>query len=527
MVQAFRFGGFVLNGDAFELHRGSALVAVEPLVLDLLVLLLERPGAVLSRDALMAQIWKGRIVSDTTISTAIKSARKAVGDTGRDQKYIRTVRGRGIQWVMPLEPLESAKPVCADTESRHADAGAQPVLYVRCVDAMNDPALGPLARATSARAASILARIPLLQIASPFELADEVTDPRELHARFAIAYLLELRLQRTENTLTADATLTETRNGLQMWAQRFETVNGPGDQEILLHKMIRRIEPRLMQAMVADMQLPGGGADARGCLLKAIGLLALRGWNRATFAEATDLIERSVALAPSLALAHAYLALVKALGHRVGLLRGDDRVVPAAVAAAERALDLESQDSTVLGLVGCALADVGQVERALPILHKSIEAGPQNGHAKTALGAALMMKQDYKAAASLLAEGMACSPADSRLSVWGTALALAQLAQGELDGALESATNACQEDDRLYLPRLALAGVHLVRKEPAEMAAAVRETLRTKPDLSPPETVCVLGERLGAAIWSMVEGLPAAGQSGSRPSAAAGLPKRR
>jgi len=200
------------------------------------------------------------------------------------------------------------------------------------------------------------------------------------------------------------------------------------------------------------------------------------------------------------------------------LLRDDDRVVPAALAAAERALDLESQDSTVLGLVGCALADVGQLERALPILYKSIEAGPQNGHAKTALGAALMMKQDYKAAAGLLAEGMAYSPADSRLSVWGTALALAQLAQGDLDGALESATNACQEDDRLYLPRLALAGVHLMRNEPAETVAAVRETLRTKPDLNQTETVCVLGKRLGVAIWSMAEGLAAAGQPGSLPS---------
>lgn len=110
---------------------------------------------------------------------------------------------------------------------------------------------------------------------------------------------------------------------------------------------------------------------------------------------------------------------------------------------------------------------MGQVERALLIFHKSIEAGSENGHAKTALGAALMMKKDYKAAAQLLAEGMACSPADSRLSVWGTPLALAELAQGEFDHALESATHACRKDDRLYLPRLALASVHLVREEQA------------------------------------------------------------
>jgi tetratricopeptide (TPR) repeat protein len=275
----------------------------------------------------------------------------------------------------------------------------------------------------------------------------------------------------------------------------------------LLHKMIRRIEPRLMQAMVADMLLPGGGPDARAFLLQAIALLALSGWSRATFVEAAGMIEQSIALEPNLALSHAYLALVKALGHRVGLLRNDDGLVPTVIAAADRALELENQDATILGLVGCALADVGQVERALPILNKAIETEPLNGQARTALGATLMLKHDYKAAVKHLADGMACSPADSRLSVWGTALALAQLVLGDLEGALVSSIHACQEDDRLYLPRLALAAVHLVRKEQTQALAAVQEALRVKPDLDQSEVAGVLGDRLGAGVWSLAQSL--------------------
>ncbi len=505
MAKVFQFDDFVLDHDAYELRCKSTLVPVEPLVLDLLALLLEKPGVVVGRDALMEQIWKGRIVSDTTISTAIKSARKALGDTGHDQKFIRTVRGRGIQWVAPLKSEEL---LSAETNHRSADAGEQLVLYIRCIEVTDDPAMIPLVRAMRLRASSILSRIPLLRIASAFEQADLLTDPRELRIRFAFSHVLDLHLQRADNVLTADAALIETRGGLQICAQRFETVDGPGDQETLLYKIIRRIEPRLMQAMVADMQLAGGSfACAHASLLKAIGLLALQGWNRSTFEEASGLIECSIALEPGIALSYAYLALVKALGHRVGLLRHDDQVIPSAIAAAEKALDLDSQDSTVLGLVGCALADVGQVERALPILHKSIEIGPENGHAKTALGAALMLKKDYKAAAQLLAEGIACSPADSRLSVWGTALALAELAQGELDNALISANDACREDDRLYLPRLALAGVHLVRQEHTQAVAAVKESLRTKPDLNQQEITCVLGERLGDGVWAIAQAI--------------------
>ena len=383
----------------------------------------------------------------------------------------------------------------------------QPAIYVRPFDTMGDAGLDQLSRALRVRTGSILTRIPLLRIASSFPQADHLMDPRELRSRFGITHILEVRLQRTGKVLEADAALTETRNGLQIWAQRFETATGAGEQEILLYKMIGRIEPRLVQAMVVEMQTAGGGPSSRANLLQAIALLSLKGWHRTTFVEATGMIERAIEQEPDFALSHAYLALLKALGHRVGLLRDDDTIVPTAIAAAERALELESQDSTILGLVGCALADTGQVDRAIPILKKAIEMDPQNGHAKTALGSALMLKGDYETAARYLREGIDCSPADSRLSVWGAVLALALLAQGKLDAAMEAAESACREDDRLYLPRLALAAVHLVREDRANAVAAVRECVRTKPDLNKTEVTCIVGEGLGAAVWAIAQSL--------------------
>jgi len=165
---------------------------------------------------------------------------------------------------------------------------------------------------------------------------------------------------------------------------------------------------------------------------------------------------------------------------------------------------------------------VGQVERALPILRKAIEANPQNGHAKTALGSAYLMKHDYAAAVRYLSEGIACSPADSRRAVWGTALALAHLARGNPDEALEAAENACKEDDRLYLPRLALAAVQLARGDQPMAVVAVRECVRTKPDLIRDEITCVVGERLGAGLWGIAESLA----GGDTRAAAAALRQR-
>lgn len=501
MAKVFQFGDFTLNTAAFELRRGPGIIPVEPLVLDLLTLLLEQPGVVLSRDRLVESVWKGRLVSESTVSTAIKWARKALGDTGRDQKYIRTIRGRGIQLAVTVETAETA------AESRPPIPGGamQPTIYVRPFE--TDPGLEHLARALRIRAGSILARIPLLRIASAFPQADQPMDPRELRSRFEITHVLEVRLQRAGDALTADAALTETRNGLHIWAEQLATPAGAGEQEILLHKVIRRVEPRMMQAMATEMQTDGGEPGARSNLMQAMALLALKGWHRTTFIEATGLIERAIEQDPDFALSHAHLALLKALGHRVGVLRDDGTIVASVIAAVERALELESQDSTILGLVGCALADVGQVDRALPILRKAIEANPQNGHAKTALGSALLMKRDYTAAVRYLSEGIDCSPADSRRAVWGAALALAQLALGKVDDALESAECACEEDDRLYLSRLALSAVHLARKDQVNAAIAVQDCVRTKPDLSREEVTCVVGETLGAGVWAIAEAL--------------------
>ncbi|MBZ0113894.1 MAG: winged helix-turn-helix domain-containing protein [Thermoanaerobaculia bacterium] len=454
VIEIFRFGDFQLDNRAFELRRGSVVIPVEPLVMDLLIQLLEHPGEVLSRDRLVDSVWEGRIVSESTISTAIKSARRALGDTGRDQKYIRTLRGRGIQFAVPVATA-STTPV--GERPPRSDVALGPALYVRPFETMGDEGLDHLARALRTRTASILARIPLLSIASSFPEADRMTDPFELRSRFAITHVLEVRLQQAGTLLTADAALTETLSGIQIWAQQFGTTIGIGDQGTLLQKMIRRLEPRLMQAMAAELKTDGGAPSARTLLMQAIVLLALKGWHRTTFVEATEMIERAIALDPDLALAHAHLALLMALGHRFGLLQEDDTTVPAVIAAVDRTLALENQDSTILGLVGCALADVGQVDRALPILQKAIRVNPENGHAKTALGAAFLVRHDYATAIRYLSEGIACSPGDSRCAVWGAALALALLAQRELDDALEAAENACQEDDRLYLPRLSLA----------------------------------------------------------------------
>src|SRR5712675_1279630 len=89
----------MLDTDRRELHRGSAQIAVEPQVFDLLTFLVQNRERVVSKDDLIASVWRGRLVSDSTLASRINAARKAVGDSGEEQKLIRTTTRRGIRFV--------------------------------------------------------------------------------------------------------------------------------------------------------------------------------------------------------------------------------------------------------------------------------------------------------------------------------------------------------------------------------------------------------------------------------------------
>jgi DNA-binding winged helix-turn-helix (wHTH) protein len=72
---SYRFGDFVLDNDRRELRRGAESVTVEPQVFDVLVHLLANRHRVVTKDELLAAVWKGRIVSESTLSSRINAAR--------------------------------------------------------------------------------------------------------------------------------------------------------------------------------------------------------------------------------------------------------------------------------------------------------------------------------------------------------------------------------------------------------------------------------------------------------------------
>ncbi len=99
----FLFEDFELHLPRRELLKGGQLVSVEPQVFDIIVYLIEHRQRVVSKQELFERVWQDRFVTDSTLSSRVKMARRAIGDTGRAQRLIRTVHGRGFRFLGEVE----------------------------------------------------------------------------------------------------------------------------------------------------------------------------------------------------------------------------------------------------------------------------------------------------------------------------------------------------------------------------------------------------------------------------------------
>ena len=118
----YTFDDYSLDSDRRELRRGNEIIAVEPQVFDLLQYLIDNRGRVVGKDELLAEVWKGRIVSESTLSSRIAAVRHAVGDSGERQHPIRTVARKGFRFV--AEVRETARP--DDASAMNAAPSVQP-----------------------------------------------------------------------------------------------------------------------------------------------------------------------------------------------------------------------------------------------------------------------------------------------------------------------------------------------------------------------------------------------------------------
>lgn len=102
----YRFNNIEVNTDNYQLKVSGIETPVEPQIFNLIAYLLKNNDKIVSRETLLDHVWKGRIVSDTSINNSIKSARKVLKDDGQKQAVIKTIHGRGYKFIAEIEKVQ-------------------------------------------------------------------------------------------------------------------------------------------------------------------------------------------------------------------------------------------------------------------------------------------------------------------------------------------------------------------------------------------------------------------------------------
>ncbi|MEP1207413.1 MAG: adenylate/guanylate cyclase domain-containing protein [Rhizobiaceae bacterium] len=348
---------------------------------------------------------------------------------------------------------------------------------------------------------TLLARLPgFLVIARNSSFAYKGTSPdiRQVGRELGVSYVVEGSLRPVGKNVRVTIQLIEAETGNHLWANKFDRPADEFDemQDEITLGIASRLEPELAKAEVKRIKKRGeSSVDAWGYYNQAAGLLSLKGWHRSTFVEANELLRKAIELDPEFALAQAYLSLIMALGHMFGLSPEgqDDRAL--AIKMAEQAMSMDNVDSTVLGFTGCALSDVGLVERGSIILQRAIDADPSNPQAWVALGTAMLRSGKARKGVEYLQHGMRISPHDNRLSFWGTSLAYAMFRLRDFDGALAEINLACKRDEGNYMARVVLALILVSQERVSEAQQAIDEALRLRQDLRCTDVQALIGRR--------------------------------
>jgi DNA-binding winged helix-turn-helix (wHTH) protein/predicted ATPase len=120
----YRFGDCELDDQRYELRRGGAPVHLEPQVLEVLAYLARHRDRVVPKTELLDQIWGNRFVSESALTSRLKAARRAVGDSGREQRVIGTVHGRGYRFLAPVRETGAAPAGAVDSRDRASSGSA-------------------------------------------------------------------------------------------------------------------------------------------------------------------------------------------------------------------------------------------------------------------------------------------------------------------------------------------------------------------------------------------------------------------
>ena len=361
------FADYTLDTDRRELRRGPEHIAVEPQVFDLLTFLLQNRDRVVSKDDLIAAVWDGRIVSDSTLTSRINAARKAVGDSGEDQKLIRTVSRRGFRFVGVVRAGSSgdepAHATGSPTDEPHGrphlalPASDRPAIAVLPFGNMSgDPEQEYFSDGISEDIITALSKLRWFFVIarnSSFVYKRKAVHLRQVGEDLGVGYVVEGSVRKGGDRVRITVQLNDVATGGHIWAERYD--RGLADvfavQDEITEAIVAAIEPQLYaRESFRAQRKPPDSMDAWDLVMR--GLSHYWRVTRQDNIVAQALLEKAIAIDPNYGQALGVLATSHTFSAHMGWA---DRAttVPIAERAALAAIRADSEDPWAHHALGC------------------------------------------------------------------------------------------------------------------------------------------------------------------------------
>lgn len=253
----FLFGSFRLDQSRHELRGTDGVIALEPKALALLGLLVTERDRAVSKEEIYEAIWPGIFVTEASLSTAIRQIRRALGDDGARQEWIRTIRGHGFRFVAEVQEITTAGSAVAAPTPELSIPAAKPTIAIRPFQLLgSDPAHQAVAEAIPAELIATLSRLRWVNViarGSSFRFGTGRDDTGDMGAQLGAQYIVSGLVEWHAQGLAIFAELSDARTGQVIWTDR---ISGRMDE---VYEMRARVARELVAGL--ELRLPMHEAD--------------------------------------------------------------------------------------------------------------------------------------------------------------------------------------------------------------------------------------------------------------------------
>jgi TolB-like protein len=496
----FVFGECVLDTGRRELSRGSEPVAVGPQVFDLLIHLIENRDRVVSKDELFDVIWRGRTISESTLTSHVNFARRAIGDNGEEQRLIRTISRKGFRFVGDVREapsLGAEKSKVAEAGPSHLNItslGAlalpdQPsVAVLPFLNLSGDPDQDYFADGVVEDIIGALSRMRWLFVIarnSSFTYKGRAVDVKQVGRELGVRYVLEGSVRKAGNRVRVTGQLIDATAGAHLWAERFDsTLEDIFDlHDELATSVVGAIAPQLERAEIQRAKhKPTDKLDAYDYYLR--GMASFHQGNKEGMNEALPLFYQAIERDPGFASAYAMAAACLFWSKFNGWVADRSQVMSEGARLAHRAIELGKDDAVALARGGHALANfVGDLDSGIALIDKALLLNPNLAAAWFLGGFVQIMRGEPDNAIERLAYAMRSSPLDSEMYRMQCGTALAHLFAGRFDEAAPWAEKALRDLPSFLIAVCIIAASHAFAGRKAEADRAMHNLRRLDPAL--------------------------------------------